>query len=124
MPSQYKDFRPISVLFHLGKLAEDIIIKKVRNTLSNIIDPSQFAYENKIGTVDALIRLLNDYTSELDKPSVKFMQLAGIDFVKAFDRLQPPILIDKIRNYGFNENITINLLLTYRNHNKNICISI
>ena len=106
MPSQYKDFRPISVLFHLGKLAEDIIIKKVRNTLSNIIDPSQFAYENKIGTVDALIRLLNDYTSELDKPSVKFMQLAGIDFVKAFDRLQPPILIDKIRNYGFNENIT------------------
>ena len=124
MPLQYKDFRPISLLFHLGKLAEDIIIKKERNTLSNIIDPSQFAYENKIGTVDSLIRLLNDYTSELDKLSVKFMQLAGIDFVKAFDRLQPPILIDKIRNYGFNENITINLLLTYRNHNKNICISI
>ena len=124
MPLQYKDFRPISLLFHLGKLAEDIIINKMRNTLSNIIDPSQFAYQNKIGTVDALIQLLDDYTSELDKPSVKFMQLAGIDFSKAFDRLQPPILIDKMRNYGFNENITINLLLTYRNHNKNICISI
>ena len=34
------------------------------------------------------------------------MQIAGIDFSKAFDRLQPPILIDKMRNYGFNENIT------------------
>ena len=106
MPSQYKDFRPISLLFHLGKLAEDIIINKMRNTLSNIIDPSQFAYQKKIGTVDALIQLLDDYTSELDKPSVKFMQLAGIDFSKAFDRLQPPILIDKMRNYGFNESIT------------------
>ena len=106
MPSQYKDFRPISLLFHLGKLAEDIVINKMRNTLSNIIDPSQFAYQNKIGTVDALIQLLDDYTSELDKPRVKFMQIAGIDFSKAFDRLQPPILIDKMRNYGFNENIT------------------
>ena len=106
MPSQYKNFLPISLLFHLGKSAENIAINKMRNTLSNIIDPSQFAYQNKVGTVDALIQLLDDYTSELDKPSVKFMQLAGIDFSKAFDGLQPPILIDKICNYGFNKNIT------------------
>ena len=66
MPSQYKDFRPISLLFHLGKLAEDIVLNKMRNTLSNIIDPSQFAYQNTIGTVDVLIQLLHDYTSELD----------------------------------------------------------
>ena len=84
MPSQYINFRPISLLFHLGKLAEDIIINKMRNMLSTVTDPSQFAYQNKIGKVDALIQLLNDYTSKRDKPSVKFMQL---DFSKASRKL-------------------------------------
>ena len=34
------------------------------------------------------------------------MQMAGVDFSKAFDRLQPPILIDKMRQLGFNESLT------------------
>ena len=78
----------------------------MRNTLSNKIVPSQSAYQNKIDAVGALIPLLDYYTSELDKPSVKFMQLAGIDFSEALDRLQPHILIHNMRIYGFNENIT------------------
>ena len=33
------------------------------------------------------------------------MQLASLDFSKAFDKLQPSIVIAKMRNYGINENI-------------------
>ena len=106
MPTQYKDFRPISLLFHLGKVAEDVIITKLKGKLAEIVDRSQFAYQPKLGTVDALIQLLDDFTLELDKAKTKFMQLAGVDFSKAFDRLQPPILIDKMRQLGFNENLT------------------
>ena len=106
MPTQYKDFRPISLLFHLGKVAEDVIITKLKGKLADIVDNSQFAYQSKLGTVDALIKQLDDFTLELDKAKTKFMQLAGVDFSKAFDRLQPPILIDKMRQHRFNENLT------------------
>ena len=69
-----------------------------------IIEPSQFAYQPNIGTVDALIKLLDDYTTELDNPNSKFIQSAALDI--AFDRLQPAILIDKMHKYQFNTNIT------------------
>ena len=35
----------------------------------------------------------------------KFVQLASLDFSKAFNKLQPSIVIAKMRNYGINENI-------------------
>jgi len=105
-PSQYKDFRPISLLFHLGKLSEDIIISKMKSTLSEIVDVNQFAYQPKLGTIDALTQLLDDFTDELDQPNTKFMQLAAIDFSKAFDRLQPAILHRKMQLLRFNNNIT------------------
>ena len=69
------------------------------------MDSSQFAYQCKLGTIDALIQLLDDFTLELDKANTKFM-VAGVDFSKAFDRLQPPILIEKMRQLRFNENLT------------------
>jgi hypothetical protein len=59
-PSLYKDYRPISLLYHLGKLAEQVIINKLLPTLSTIIEPNQYAYQPKIGTTDGLIQLLDD----------------------------------------------------------------
>ena len=55
-----------------------------------------------IGTIEALIQLLDDFTQHLDNPSVKYIQSAALDFPKAFDRLQPPTLIKKMRYYDFN----------------------
>lgn len=106
-PSKFKDYRPISLLFHLGKLAEEVIIDKMRKRLDEIVEPSQFAYQRNVGTVDALIKLLDDFSAQLDKPDVKFVQSAALDFSKAFDRLQPSILIQKMTQYGFNNNITV-----------------
>ena len=108
-PKQYKDYRPISLLFHLGKLAEQIIINKLRGKLADIIEPKQFAYQQKIGTVDALLQLIDDITCDLDQLRVKFVQLASLDFSKAFDRLQPAIVLEKMTKYGFNQNV-INLV--------------
>ena len=104
-PSKYKDYRPISILFHLGKLSEEVIINKMRSKLEAEIDPAQFAYQPNIGSVDALIKLFDDFTSELDNPNVKFIQSAAMDFSKAFDRLQPAILIEKMKRYNFNPRI-------------------
>ena len=83
-----------------------MVINEMGNTLSNTIDHKSIRLPDLIGTVEGLIQLIDDYTSELDKPSVKFMQLAGIDFSEALDRLQPPILIHNMPIHGVNENIT------------------
>jgi hypothetical protein len=105
-PTQMKDYRPISLLFHLGKLSEEVIINKMKIKQTEIVDINQYAYKPNIGTVDALILLLDDFSKDLDKASTKFTQLAGVDFSKAFDRLQPNLLVNKMRGHCFNENIT------------------
>ena len=105
MPSQYKHFRPISLHYHLGKLAEDVVINKLKYKLTEIVDVNQFAYQSKIGTVDAVMQLVDDITNELDKPNIKCMQLASVDFSKAFDRLQPAVLVGKMKSYCFNLNL-------------------
>jgi hypothetical protein len=104
-PTRYKEYRPIALLFHLGKLAEDIIIQKMRGTLNRIIEPSQYAYQPGIGTTDALLDYVDTYTSLLDKRDIRFIQSASLDFSKAFDRLQPSLLVEKMNRYSFNENV-------------------
>ena len=104
-PSEYKHYRPISLLFHLGKLAESVIIDKMRSKIELIIKPDQYAYRPKLSTTDALLQYLDDLTALLDRKDVKFVQSACLDFSKAFDRLQPSIVLNKMRSYGFNSNV-------------------
>ena len=104
-PTVYKDFRPISLLFHLGKLAEQVVINKLKGVLCDVIANNQYAYRSKVGTTDAILQLIDDCTLDLDHPNSKYVQLASLDFSKAFDRLQPTILIDKMLSYGVKPNI-------------------
>lgn len=64
---------------------------------------------SKIGTVDAILQLIDDCTSELDRKTTKYIQLTCLDFSKAFDKLQPSILLGKLVHCGVNSNI-VNLL--------------
>ena len=111
-PSEFKHYRPISLLFHLGKLAEQVIINKMRHTIDTVISPTQFAYQPNLKTTDALLKYVDDITKQLDNPKTKFVQTAYLDFSKAFDRLQPVLLVDKMISYGFNSN-TISLVSSF-----------
>ena len=104
-PAQLKDYRPISLLFHLGKVAEQAIVNKLKGPLKDVFASNQYAYRPKLGTTDAILQLIYDTTADLDLFESKFVQLASLDFSKAFDKLQPSIVIAKMRNYGINENI-------------------
>ena len=104
-PSALKDFRPISLLFHIGKLAEQVIIDKMRGTLDSVIHDNQFGYRSGVSTTDALVCLLDDFTKFLDSKNVDFIETVCLDFSKAFDRLQPDILIRKMVELHFNANI-------------------
>lgn len=104
-PNMLKDFRPISLLFHLGKVAEQVIVNKLRNPLADVIASNQYAYRPKLGTTDAILQLIDDCTADLDSIESKYVQLGCLDFSKAFDKLQPNIVLRKMRKSGINENI-------------------
>ena len=50
-----------------------------------------------------------------------FIQSAALDFSKAFDRLQPAVLNEKMLVYGFNDNV-ISLVMNFL-HNRHQCVS-
>jgi len=72
---------------------------------SRVIDTTQYAYQQKLSNTDAPLKLVDDWTEELDRPDVAFIQNACIDFGKSFDRMQHEILITKIPALGFNYSV-------------------
>ena len=76
---------------------------KLKFSVKANISDNQFAYRQSLGTTDAILQLLDDCTSDLDIVNNKYVQLGFLDFSKAFDKLQPSIVIDKMRKCGINE---------------------
>ena len=94
-PAACKDYRPISLLYHLGKLAEQVIIDRILPRLNGILDCDQFAYRQSLGTTDALVHFVHNVVSALDSNSTSSVQCAFLDFSKAFNCLQPKLLLQK-----------------------------
>ena len=65
-PKVNNDFRPISLLFHLGKLCEQVLVNKLKRCIQNSISSNQVAYRPKTGSTDAILKLIDDVTSDLD----------------------------------------------------------
>jgi hypothetical protein len=112
-PVTYSQYRPIALGYHLGKLAESFIMDLLMPKLRPL--DNQFAYRTGSSTTHALIKLLHDWTSELDKSSVSHINALFIDMSKAFDRLNPTTLAQKMRNKLIDENL-ISLTISYLTH--------
>ena len=59
------------------------------------MDPLQFAYQKKRSVDDAILHVLNNIYSHLDKPGSS-IRLMFYDFSSAFNTIQPHILVDKL----------------------------
>ena len=79
-PTSCKDYRPISLLFHLGKLAEQVILDRILPRLNDVLDCNQFAYRQSLGTTDALTQFMHNVVSALDHSSTTHVQCAFLDF--------------------------------------------
>ena len=102
-PKLYKDFSPVSLLFHIGKLCEQVIVNKLKSSVQTAISSSLFAYRPKLGTTNAILQLIGDCTADLDDSDNKYVRMACLDFSKAFDKLQPNIVLDKMIKCSINE---------------------
>lgn len=119
-PTCYKDYRPIALSYHLAKIAENAILSKLTPSIE--ISGNQFAYQPEANTTKALIHMLHNWCSALDKPNISRIDALFIDMSKAFDRLNPETLCNKLQSQNINNNL-IQLLSNYL-HNRQLHIKI
>ena len=94
------NYRPISLLLALSKILEKVIYKRTVKFLdkNGIIYNSQYGFREKHSCIDAVMEL----TTEILKSKENNLHTASVflDLSKAFDTLDPKILIKKLEKYG------------------------
>ena len=103
-----KNFRPVSVLNTFSKIYGKALKQQLNQNLDNTLSVFIAAYRRPYSTQHVLIRLTEDWRSNLDND-----YLAGtvlMDPSKAFDCIPHDLLIAKLHAYGFDEDA---LVLSY-----------
>ena len=63
-PSTYKDHRPTSLFFHLGKIIEKVVAQKILMKDPLKFD-NQYAYTKQLSTTDALVTFSTEIATNL-----------------------------------------------------------
>ena len=87
-----KDYRPISLLWHIGKVVETFICRTLRQQLTPKLEDNQYAYRQGVGCTDALVSVLDDVTKSLDDSKNIGRQLVLLDFSRHW------ILLSKLKS--------------------------
>ncbi|GFT35219.1 probable RNA-directed DNA polymerase from transposon X-element [Trichonephila clavipes] len=112
IPSSY---RPISLLSTLSKIAESIILTRLKDFLyiNNIINPNQYGFTNKLSTLHPLLNLTEAISEGFQ--SKNSTGAVFLDIQKAFDRVWLTGLTYKRINY----NIPPPLVFLLHSYNSN-----
>ena len=98
------DFRPISLLWNLGKILERAIMYFYAHYIVPSIGSNQYAYQKGKCTTDAIITAVNTWTDMLDQKGIHSIPSAFLDMSKAFDRMDKSKLLsmlsDRCKNKG------------------------
>ncbi len=94
------NYRPISQLSRISKIAETIAINQLNSYLdkNNIISKYQFGFREKHSTEHALLAIKQNL--EHNRANNNFTIMVSIDLSKAFDTVDNNILIQKLKFYG------------------------
>ena len=103
-----RNFRPVSVLNTFSKIYEKVLKQQLNQHLDNTLSVFIAAYRRAYSTQHVLIRLIEDWRSNLDNDF--HVGAVLMDLSKAFDCIPHDLLIAKLHAYGFNEDA---LVLTY-----------
>lgn len=68
LPTNFKNYRPISILCSLSKVLEQVIYDQILDYMdaNNLFDPCQIAYRKGFGTHTAVIKFTDDVRLGLD----------------------------------------------------------
>nr|CAH7717452.1 unnamed protein product [Callosobruchus chinensis] len=108
----YKDLRPISLLPTISKILEHILNIQIKNYLHNnsILPIHQSGFRSGHSCTTALLKITDDILKAHDEG--KSSVLVMLDYSKAFDCLNPNILISMLHHYGFTRE-SLNIIQSY-----------
>lgn len=95
-----KDTRPINLFNTDGKLYDKMINSRLSYILEfyNLLDKQQFGFRKNKQTLSSMLILNKDVLNAFKKSS--HIQLISFDIFKAFDRIWPETILEKLQNYG------------------------
>ena len=99
----------------VDKVYEQLISKQVTEYLEPVLSQNMTAYR-KHSCETSLIRLVEDWKLAIDRK--EFVGILATDMSKAFGSLSPPLLLNKLKAYGFSVN-ALDLLRSYFHERKN-----
>lgn len=97
-PTQVENYRPITILSAVGKLFEMLVLSRLKPFLKPLISPSQHGFTSSKSTVTNLL-VFEEYILAA-MTSGRQVDVAFVDFAKAFDKVDHSILIAKLKAYG------------------------
>lgn len=94
------NYRPIAITSNIGKIIEKCIAQRLNKFLceNRILSESQFGFRDGTGTEDALFRLTDFITSNLNR-GLKTVAIF-LDLTRAFDTVAHQVLLDKMYSVG------------------------
>ena len=114
------NYRPISVISIISKIAEKSIYDQIYNYLHNcnLLANCQHGFRPLHSTVTALLDITNEWYKNIDIG--KFNGIVFLDLKKAFDTVDHNILLKKIAIYGIN-GTAYRLLESYLSNRTQYC---
>ena len=97
------NYRPIAILPCVSKVLEKIVQKQLTSYLkaNDLLSEAQSGFRDKHSTTTALLKVTDDWLLAIDKGL--YTGAIFIDLKKAFDTVDPIIMLQKLKRMGFSD---------------------
>lgn len=114
-----ENYRPIALTSVFSKIVEKLIKKRIINYLQKIkiLSNRQYAFQENIGTKEAVTELITEVEDELEKK--QYITILFLDLKKAFDTISKTILAKKLEKLGLRGK-QLELITSYLNNRPQI----
>ena len=119
--SDIKNYRGIAILSCIPKLFEAMINQKIFEQVKHVITSKQHGFFKGRSTATNLLQFVSFSLDAMDKG--RYVDALYTDFSKAFDRIDIPLLIFKLKQLGFEQDLLkwIESYLTHRSQTVSFC---
>ena len=113
-PLKSENYRPVAILSPLSKVLEKVMYEHIYDYFSRnkLFHPSLHGYRRDRSTMTALLSMYDKWVMAASRGQVSGVVL--VDLSAAFDLVSPALLIQKLKVYGFQEDI-LNWISSYLN---------